>query len=111
LTSLCDNIWLHRGWHAPYKIPRTSSSSALAVGICSLAQNFHRRKQGNRYTALLKKENKCMASRKILFMYNPRLTDFYKILGERKLPPYPPKLLSNIILLFTVNDPKKVREV
>jgi hypothetical protein len=29
LKIICDNIWLHRGWHAPYEIPRTSSSSRL----------------------------------------------------------------------------------
>jgi hypothetical protein len=28
-----DNIWLHRGWYAPCELPRTSSSSALAVGL------------------------------------------------------------------------------
>jgi hypothetical protein len=87
LTTICDNIWLHRGWHAPCELPRTSSSSALVVGLWSLAQNFHRRKQGNMYTTLLKNENKHMGSRKSLFMYNPRLTDFYKMLGESKLPP------------------------
>jgi hypothetical protein len=32
LKSLCDNIWLHRGWHAPCELPRTSSSRALALG-------------------------------------------------------------------------------
>jgi hypothetical protein len=29
LKTMCDNIWLHRGWHAPCKLPRTSSSSCL----------------------------------------------------------------------------------
>jgi hypothetical protein len=44
------------------------------------------------YTILLKKkENKHMGSRKRLFMYTPRLTDFYKVLGESGLPPEPVK--------------------
>jgi hypothetical protein len=54
LTTSCDNIWLHRGWHAPCELPRTRSSSALAVGLWILAQNFHRRKRGNMFTSLLK---------------------------------------------------------
>jgi hypothetical protein len=29
LTTICDNIWLHREWHAPCELPRTSSSSHL----------------------------------------------------------------------------------
>jgi hypothetical protein len=32
-------------------------------------------------------KRKYMGSRKRLFMYSPRLTDFYKALGEIKLPP------------------------
>jgi hypothetical protein len=56
LTSLCANIRLHRGWHAPCELPRTRSSSALVVGLWSHAQNIHRRKQGNMYTALLKRK-------------------------------------------------------
>jgi hypothetical protein len=40
LTTLCDNIWLHRGWHAPCELPRMCNSSALVVGLWSLAQNF-----------------------------------------------------------------------
>jgi len=38
LTTICDNIWLHRGWHALCKLPRTSSSSRLmhwAMELCS----------------------------------------------------------------------------
>jgi hypothetical protein len=75
LKTLCDNIWLHRGWHAPYELPRTRNSSALAIGLWSLAQNFRKKKQGNMYTILLKNENKHMGSRRILFIYNPRLID------------------------------------
>jgi hypothetical protein len=63
LTTICNNIWLHRGWYAPYELPRTSSSSALAVELWSQAQ-IH-----------FVEENKCMFSRRSLFMYNPRLTD------------------------------------
>jgi hypothetical protein len=32
MTILCDNIWFHRGWHAPYKMPGTISLIALALG-------------------------------------------------------------------------------
>ena len=44
MISLCDNIWLHRGWHAPCELPRMHSSSALVVGLWILAQNFRLRK-------------------------------------------------------------------
>jgi hypothetical protein len=37
----------------------------------------------------LQKENKHMFSRRSLFMYNPTLTDFNKVLGESELPPEP----------------------
>jgi hypothetical protein len=63
------------------------SFSALGFGLWSLAQNFRRRKQENMYTTLLKNENEHMGSRRNLFMYTPRTTYFYKVLGERKIPP------------------------
>jgi hypothetical protein len=38
LTTICDNIWLHRGWHAPCELPRTSSSIAFCIGLWSHAK-------------------------------------------------------------------------
>jgi len=32
LPILCDNIWLHRGWHAPCEMPRKCNFSSLSKG-------------------------------------------------------------------------------
>jgi hypothetical protein len=42
--------------------------------------------QADKHT-ILKMKEKHMGSRRSLFMYKPKLIDFYKVLGERKLPP------------------------
>jgi hypothetical protein len=90
LTTICDKIWLHRGWHAPCELPRTRSSSSLAIGLWIQPQiNLF---EDNKLTCTLpylKKENKCTCSRWILFMCNPKLTDFFNVLGDIKLPPEP----------------------
>jgi hypothetical protein len=80
------------GWHAPCELLRTSSSSALSIGLWSRAQ-IHFAEDIRLICTLfyLRKENKQMCSRRGLFMYNPRLTDFYNGLGEKKLPPEPLK--------------------
>jgi len=36
---------------------------------------------------ILKRKEKYMGSRRTLFMYIPRLIDFYKVIGEKKIPP------------------------
>jgi hypothetical protein len=35
LKTLCDNIWLHMGWHAPCELLRIHISSALDFGLWS----------------------------------------------------------------------------
>jgi hypothetical protein len=54
MTRFRANIRLHGGWHAPCELPRTSSSSALVVGLWSLAQNVSLK--ADMYTILLIKE-------------------------------------------------------
>jgi hypothetical protein len=55
----------------------------------SSSKHFAEENGADMYTTLLKKKKTHMGSRRSLFMYNPRLTDFYKVLGESKLPPEP----------------------
>jgi hypothetical protein len=76
LTTICDNIWLHRGWHAPCELPRTSSSSRLlhwAMESCS--KNILLRIKG-RQAHYPKNERKIHGLRRSLFMYIPILIDF-----------------------------------
>jgi hypothetical protein len=92
LKTSFDNIWLHKGWHAPCELPRMHSSSALAVRLWIRAQIYSVEDNMLIYTLFyLQKEDKHMFSIRILFMYKSTLTDFYNVFGESKLPPEPPK--------------------
>jgi hypothetical protein len=43
-------------------------------------------------------------------MYIPRIIDFYKALGERKLPPYPFKQLPIYKLVYSNTDQIKTMQ-
>jgi hypothetical protein len=88
LKSICDNIWIHMGWNAPCKLPRTSSSSRLlhwAMESCSKNILLRNKIRQAHYPKNKKKTHGFQEE--IIYVHKPKLTDFYKALGESKLPP------------------------
>jgi hypothetical protein len=46
LTTICDNIWLHRGWHAPCDLQEQVVPVTFCIGLWSQAQNTLLRNTG-----------------------------------------------------------------
>ena len=65
MTTLCAKIWLHKGWHAPCELPRTSIFNVLSKGYGVTYSNTKSK---------MKIEN---LAHMLIYIQDPTLTDLY----------------------------------